>query len=96
MAFFFLENGVGYRQNAVTIDNALLNASRHSPADKMEELITFALSHTCLYLAESYDERDDKSDAANTFDISCDGGGYSSSISAITISVLDTSDAACC
>ena len=41
--------------------NALLHVSGHYPADKIEERITFALIHACLYLAESYDERDDKS-----------------------------------
>ena len=55
--------------------NALLHASVHSPADKIEERITFALSHGCSYLAESYDELANKSAAANTFDVSCGGGG---------------------
>ena len=70
------------------MDNALLRASRNFPADEIEEWITFALSHACLYLAESYDEQEDKSAAANTFDISCGGGGYSSLLSYITVSVL--------
>ena len=62
------------------MDNALMHASGHSPKDKIEERINFALSHARLYLAESDDERDDKSAAANTFDISCGGGGYISSL----------------
>ena len=74
------------------MDNALLNTSEHSPADKIEERITFALVHVHLYLAESDDEEDNKSAAANTFYISCGGGGSSSSLSGITISVSDTSD----
>ena len=57
------------------MDNALLHESGHYPEDKIEEQINFALRHTRLYLAESDDERDDKSAAANTFDISCVGGG---------------------
>ena len=52
----------------------------HPPGDKIEERITFALSHTGLYLAESYYKRDDKSASANTFYISCGGGGSSSSL----------------
>ena len=32
--------------------NDLLHASGHYPADKTEEQITFALSHTRLYLYE--------------------------------------------
>ena len=67
------------------MDNALLHVSGHSSADKIEERITFALSHARLYLAESDDERDDNSAAANTFDISCVGGGSSSSLSAIAV-----------
>ena len=62
------------------IDNALLHAYEHSPADKIEERIAFALIHAHLYLAESDDERDNKSDAANTFDISCGGVGSRSSL----------------
>ena len=69
------------------MDNALLHGSGHTPADKTEERITFALIHALLYLAESDDEQDNKSAAAKIFDISCGGGGYSSSLSAITISV---------
>ena len=72
------------------MDNALLHASGHSPADKIEERITFALSHARLYLAESDDEQDNKSAAAKKIDISCGGGGSSSLLSAITASVLDT------
>ena len=57
------------------MDNSLFNASGHSPADKTEEQITFALIYARLYLAESDDERDDKSAAANIF-VSCSSGGY--------------------
>ena len=78
------------------MDNDLLRAYRHSPADKIEERITFALSHARLDLVESDDEQDDKSAAANTFNISCGGGVSRSSLSAITVSVLATSDVVCC
>ena len=78
------------------MDNSLLHASIHSLADKIEKRITFALIHARLYLSQSDDEIDDKSAATNTFDISYGGGGYSSSLSAITISVLTTSDIVCC
>ena len=54
------------------------------------------MSHARLYLAGSDDERDDKSAATNKFDISCGGGGSSSSLSAITVSVLATYDVGCC
>ena len=74
------------------MDNALLHASRHYPEDKIEERITFSLSHARLYLSESDDERDDKSSAEKIFYISCGGGGSSSSLSAITVSVSDTLD----
>ena len=77
-------------------DNAQLYASGHSPADQIEEPFTFALSHARLYLAESDYERDDKSAAANIFGISCGGGGSSSSLSAITVSVSATPDVVCC
>ena len=40
---------------------------------KIEERINFALIHARLYLSELYDEQDEKSAAANTFDISCGG-----------------------
>ena len=53
--------------------NSLLHASGHYPADKIEERINFALIHARLYLSELDDEQDDKSAAANTFDISCGG-----------------------
>ena len=69
------------------MDNDLLHLYGHSPADKIEYRITFALSHAPLCLAESDDERDAKSDAANTFDISCGDGVSSSSLSAINVSV---------
>ena len=78
------------------MDNALLRASGNSPADKIEDRITFALSHACIYSAESDDERDDKSDAANTFYRSCGDGGSSSSLSAIIFSVSATSNVVCC
>ena len=64
----------------IEMDIVLLYASGHSTADKIEERITFALCHARLYLAESDDEQDDKSAASNTFDISCGGGVYSSSL----------------
>ena len=69
------------------MDNAILHASGHSQADKIQERITFALIHVRLHLAESYDEQDNKSATANIFDISCGNGGYSSSLSAITVYV---------
>ena len=78
------------------MDNFLLHASKHSPVDKIEEEITFALIHEHLYLAESDDKRDNKFAAADTLYISCHGGGYSSSLSAITVSVSATSDAVIC
>ena len=56
------------------MENALLHESGISPEDKIEEQITFALCHARLYLTESYDDWDDKSTAANIFDISCGGG----------------------
>ena len=40
------------------MDNSLLHAYVHSPADKIEEWITFVLIHTHLYLFESDDEQD--------------------------------------
>ena len=58
--------------------------------------MTFYLSYARLYLAESDDERDNKYSAANTFNISCCGGGYSSSLSAIDVSVSSTSDVVSC
>ena len=60
--------------------NSILHAYGNYPADKIEERITFALCHVCLYLAESDDDWDDKSATANIFDISCGVGGYSSSL----------------
>ena len=57
------------------MDNDLLHASWIYPEDKMEERIPFALFHAHLYLTESYDDWDDKYASANTFDISCGGGG---------------------
>ena len=62
------------------METYLLHASELSPVDKIEERITFALCHARLYLAESDDEQDDKYAAENTFDISCGGVGYISSL----------------
>ena len=78
------------------MDNALVHASGNFPADKIWERITFALSHACICLAESDDERDKKSAAANTFDIYYGNGVSSSSLSAITVSILATWDVVCC
>ena len=78
------------------MDNDLLHTSGHYAADKIEERITFALIHARLYLAESCDEWDKKYSAANILYISCGGGGSSSSLSAITVSVLATSNVICC
>ena len=74
------------------MNNDLLHASGNYPADKIKERITFALVHARLYLAESDDEQDNKYAAANKFDISWGGGGYSSSLSASTVSVSATFD----
>ena len=49
----------------------LLHVSGNYPAYKIEERITFSLIHANLYLFELYDERDEKSATADTFDISC-------------------------
>ena len=62
------------------MDNDLLHAYGHYPADKIEERITSALITACLYLVESDDEQDNKSAATNTFYISCGGGGSISSL----------------
>ena len=62
------------------MDNALLYASGHYPVDKIEERITFDLSHARLYLAGLYDESDNKSADANIFDISCGVGESRSSL----------------
>ena len=78
------------------MNNVLLNASGHSPSDKIEEQITFNLSYARLYLAESDDERDDKSATENTFYISCGGGGSSPSLSSITVSIKANSYVVCC
>ena len=78
------------------MDNALLHASRHSQADTIEERITFALIHAHFYLAESDDKQDNKSAAANTLYISCGGGGFSSSLSAIVVYVSANSDVVRC
>ena len=76
--------------------NSLPHTSGNYPADEIEERIIFSLIHARLYLAESDDERDNKSAAANTFFISYGGGGYRSSLSSITVSVLDTSNVVRC
>ena len=78
------------------MDNYLPRASGLYPEDKIEERIPFALCHARLYLTVSYDDLDDKSAAANTFDISCDGGVSISSLPDITVSVLATSDVVGC
>ena len=62
------------------MDNDLLRASGNYTPDKIEEGITFDLIHARLYLCESNDERDIKSAATNTFDISCGGGRSRSSL----------------
>ena len=73
------------------MDDSILRAFGRSLADKIEERITFSLSHARLYLDESDDERDDKSASANTFNIYCGDGGSISSLSAITVSLSSTS-----
>ena len=78
------------------MDNYLLNVSVNSPEYKIEERVVLDLSHARIYLSEPDYERDDKSDDTNTFDIYCGGGGSSSSLSAITVSVLATSNVVCC
>ena len=55
------------------MDNSILYASGNSPSDKIEERITFTLSHSYLYLFESDDEQNDRSAATNTFDVSYGG-----------------------
>ena len=76
--------------------NALLCVSGLSPEDKIEERIPFDLCHARLYLTISYDDWDDKSAAANTFDISCGGGVSISSLPASTVSVLAISNVVGC
>ena len=78
------------------MDNALLHVYEYSPTDKIEEQNNFALIHALLYLDESDDERDNKYSATNTFDVSCGSGGYSSSLSTITVSVSATYNVVCC
>ena len=46
------------------MDNSILNASGHYPANKIEERISFALSHAHLYLSELDDEQYNKSPSA--------------------------------
>ena len=62
------------------MDNYLLHESELSPAYKIEERITFVLSHARLYLSESDDEYDNKSAFENTIGISFGGVGSSSSL----------------
>ena len=78
------------------MENSLLCASGIYPEDKIEERIPFALCHVSLYLTVSYDDSDDKSVAANIFDISCGGGVSISSLPVITVSVLANSDVVGC
>ena len=78
------------------MDKDLLHVYEHPPTDKIEERINSSLSHVSLYLAESDDERDNNYSAANTFDISCGGGGSSSSLSDTTVSVSATSIVVLC
>ena len=77
------------------MNNAILHASGYPQADKIEDRIMFALGHARLYLAESYDEQDDKSANANTLYISCGGGVSRSSLSAIPDYVSYTSNVVC-
>ena len=76
--------------------NNLPHESGNSPANKIEEWTIFASSHAPLYLSESDDEQDYKYAAAKTLYISYGGGGSSSSLSAINVSVLDTSNLVRC
>ena len=78
------------------MDNFLMHASGHFPEDKIEERINFALIHARLYIAESDDEWDNKSSAANTFNISCGGRGSRYSLKSITVSVSANSYVVCC
>ena len=78
------------------MDNAIPHVYLHSPEDKIEERITYDLSHAHLYLAEYDDEQADKSATENTLYISCGGGGFSSSLSSITVSVSATFDVVRC
>ena len=80
----------------IAMENALLCASGLYPEDKTKERIPFALCHAHLYLTVSYDDWENKSAAANTFDISYGGGVSISSLPSITVSVLDTSDVVGC
>ena len=47
----------------IEMNNSLIHASGHYPADKIEEWMNFSLIQARLYLAESDDEREDKSAA---------------------------------
>ena len=78
------------------MDNVLVHASGNPPADKIEDRITFTLSHALLYLSESNNEQNNKSADVNKFNIFCGDGGSSSSLSAISVSVSPTYDVVCC
>ena len=78
------------------MDNALLNMDGYFPVDKIDERINSALRPARLYLSGSDYERDNKSNATKTFDISCDGGVSISSLSVITLSVSATLYEVCC
>ena len=78
------------------MDNALLCASGLYPEDKIEERIPFALCHARFYLTISYDDWDNKSAAANTFNIYCGGVVSIYSLPAIAVSVLATYDVVGC
>ena len=75
--------------------NDLLHSSGNYPADKIEEWITFALIHARLYLSESDNEQDGKS-AVSKKSIHPVVVEDLSSLSAINVSVLDTSNVVCC
>ena len=79
-----------------TMYNDLLCASGHSPENEIEKRIPFTLCHAHLYLTKSYYDWDNKSAALSTLDISCEGGGSRSSLSAIAVYLLDTSDVVGC
>ena len=78
------------------MDHIILHEYGNYPEYKIEERITFALRYANLYLAESDDEGDIKSFAANIFHISCVVVGYSYSLWAITVSISATSDVVFC
>ena len=67
-----------------------------NPSSSFQPPESFDMIHLRVYLAESDDKQDDKSDAAKTLYISCGGGGSSSSLSSITITVSANSDVVGC